>query len=166
MSRRVLLYAALIAFFAPTLLAQGVKVCVFQGKESRDLAKQYASDIQNVAAELSGKPAGSGSVQAIAVPDVNPKEQDAAAQSHQCTYIVSIWREEMLAAPAGISGNMSGGSIGSGHLNDSAMQQQDETRVGYSLRKTGSKKKLVNGESESSSPWDHIAKEVLKKLAS
>lgn len=166
MFRRVLLSVAVTALFAPTLLAQGVTVCVFQGKESHDLATQYASDIQNVAAELTGKTLPSGaSIQAIAVPDVSPKEQDPAAQSHQCGYIVSVWREEMLAAPAGISGNMSGGGLGGAHNNDSAMQQTNETRVGYSLRKTGTKKKLVNGESDKASPWIRIASDVVKKLA-
>ena len=97
MFRKVLLYAAVIALFAPTLLAQGVTVCVFQGKEPHNLATQYASDIQNVVTELTGKTLPNGaSIQAIAVPDVSPKDQDAAAQSHQCGYVVSVWREEIL----------------------------------------------------------------------
>ena len=165
MSRRVLLYAAFIALFASPLLAQGVTVCVFQGKESHDMASQYASDMQNAADAFSGKSLpGGASVQAIAVAGVDPKQEDAAAQSHQCGYIVSVWREEILAAPAGVGGT-TGNGVESTHANQSAMGQQNDARLDYVLRKTGSKKKLLNGESDSSSPWDHLADEVVKKLA-
>jgi hypothetical protein len=164
MPRRFLACAALIALFAPALLAQGVSVCVFQGKEPHDIATTYASDPQNVAAELSGKTLLNGSaIQAIAVAGVKPKEEDAAAMSHHCDYIVNVWREEILAAPAGIAGNMSNGGD-SEHINTAAMDQQNDTRVDYTLRKTGSKKKLVNGEANSGSPWNHIAEAVIKKL--
>jgi hypothetical protein len=166
MSRKVLLSAALIVFFAPALLAQGVTVCVFQGRESHDVASQYASDIQNVVSALSGKTlSGGAAIQAIAVPGVEPKQEDAAAQSHQCGYIISLRREVILAAPAGVAGNMSSGGVGGGHVNESAMGQGNDARLDYTLRKTGSKKKLLNGESDSSSPWDHIAGDVVKKLA-
>ena len=165
MFRRVLVSTALIALFAPALLAQDVTVCIFQGKESHDIAAQYASDPQNVAAELSGKSlSGEGTIQAIAVPGVDPKQEDAAAQSHQCGYIMTLQREEILAAPAGVAGNMGNGGD-SPHMNQAAMNQQNDARLDYVLRKTGSKKKLLNGESSSSSPWDHIADEVVKKLA-
>ncbi len=166
MFRRVLPCAALIALFAPALLAQGVTVCVFQGKESHDIATQYASDPQNVATALSGQtlPSG-GTIQAIAVPDVEPKQQDDAAQSHNCGYIISVHRTEILAAPAGVAGNMDAGGVGSGHINQSAMNQQNDTHLDYILRRTGSKKKLLNGESDSSSPWNHVASEAVKKLA-
>jgi hypothetical protein len=166
MSRRVLLYAALIALFAPPLLAQGVTVCVFQGKESHDIAAQYASDIQNVAAELSGKTLPNGAtIQAIAVPGAEPKQEDDAARSHHCGYIITVRRSEILAAPAGFSGNLSAGGPETGHMNQSAMGQQNNARLDYILRKTGSNKKLLNGESGSSSPWDHIGDDVVKKLA-
>lgn len=165
MSRRVLLTAALIALFAPALLAQGVTVCVFQGKESHEIASRYASDPQNLVAELSGKTLSSGStIQAIAVPGVDPRQEDAAAQSHQCGYIVTLHRSVILATPAGVAGNMSNGGD-SPHMNQSAMNQQDDARLDYILRKTGSKKKLLNGESDNSSPWDHVANDVVKKLA-
>ena len=59
---------------------------------------------------------------------------------------------------------MGGNGADSEHANPSAMSQQNDIRIDYSLRKTGSKKKLVNGESESSSPWDRIASDVVKKL--
>jgi hypothetical protein len=161
-----LLSVALISLFAPALLAQGVTVCVFQGKESHDIASQYASDVQNVAAALSGKAlSGGAAIQAVAVPGVEPKQEDAAAESHQCGYILSLRREVILAAPAGVAGNMGAGGVGGGHVNESAMGQGNDARLDYILRKTGSKKKLLNGESDSSSPWDHIGDEVVKKLA-
>lgn len=166
MSRRVWLSAALAAFFAPALLAQGVTVCVVQGKESHHVASQYSSDMQNAAAELSGQTLPNGAkIQAIALPGVQPKEQDAQARSHSCGYILSLHRSVILAAPAGVAGNMNAGGVGSGHVNESAMGQGDDARLDYVLRKTGSKKKLVNGQSDSSSPWGHVAEEVAKKLA-
>ncbi len=165
MSGRVMFALALIGLFAPPLLAQGDTVCVFQGKESHDIASQYASDPQNVVAELSGKTlSGGATVQAIAVSGVDPKQEDAAAQSHQCGYILTLRRSVILAAPAGVAGNMGNGGD-SPHMNQAAMDQQNDARLDYTLRKTGSKKKLLNGESDSSSPWAHVSDEVVKKLS-
>jgi len=166
---RVLVYAAFPVLFASSVLAQGVTVCVFQGKESHDVAAKYASDTQNVAAALSGKALSGGStIQAIAVPGVDPKQEDAAAQDHQCSYIVSVWREEILAAPAGFAANMQGNGNnmqGDQGMNQSAMSQQSNSRLNYSLRRIGSRKKLASGEVDSGSPWDHVANDVMKKLA-
>ena len=165
MLRKVVLSAALTALFAPALLAQGVTVCIFQGKEPHDIASQYASDPQNAAAAFTGKTLpGGGAIQAIAVPGVDPKQEDAAAQSHQCGYVVALSREEILAAPAGVAGG-TGNGVESTHTNAAAMGQGNDTRLDYVLRRTGSKKKLLNGESGSSSPWDRVADDVVKKIA-
>jgi hypothetical protein len=47
----------------------------------------------------------------------------------------------------------------------SALKLQNETRLDYALYRTGSRKKPATGETDSGSPWDHIANDVVKKLA-
>lgn len=164
MFRKVVLSSALIAVFAPALLAQGVTVCVFQGKESSGLAAKYASDLQNVADELDGKALPGGvSIHAVADSSVKPKEEDAAARSHQCGYIVAVWREKI----SGAIGLWTGSGVVQGEASASTFDRahQNDTNFDYTLRRTGSGKKLINFEGDGSSPWDHLGKEVVKKLA-
>jgi hypothetical protein len=60
-------------FLCARASAQAVTVCVFLGKEPQDLADRFATDPENVAAELSGSTLPGGAIiQAIAVGGVKP----------------------------------------------------------------------------------------------
>ncbi len=88
MARGLLVFIVLVAFFAPALGAQ-TKVCAFQDKPGH-AAKVTDSDADALARELNAH-----SIETVAAVGVSKKDADAEAQKRGCTWIVTLWRQEL-----------------------------------------------------------------------
>lgn len=170
MFRRILVCAASLNFLAAAALAQDVNVCIFQGNDRGHLAVIFASDPGALSAALyHSKLPGGGSIDSLPIHGVKPDaaDEDAAALKYHCAYIVTLTREIIPTAPVGFAANIVSGTadLDDESVNPSAGQLTNEFPLYYVLRKTGSGKKLANGETTRSSPWKPLADTLLKKIA-
>lgn len=158
MCRGLLICVGLVACFAPALSGQA-KVCAFQDKPGH-AAKVTDSDADALARELNGH-----SIQTVAAVGVSKKDEDAEAQKRGCTWIVTLWRQEL--SP---DSPVFGGSLGSARAGDAqTMGEINSTETGggllnFNLRQTGSRKSVAHGYSEDASPYAKIAGQIMKKM--
>jgi len=168
MNRMLLAFTAMLAMLAPSALAQGVTVCVFQGKDARGVNADIANDVTAMAKELVPRTlAGGATLSVVPVTGVDPKTIDAEAKTRNCTDVVTIWRQEGIQDTPNYGGTLGGtqGSSGTGNqlmLKDTKLD--NGALLEYSVRKADSKKALGHGESDSTS-YGAFANAIVKKIA-
>ncbi|MGA8109646.1 MAG: hypothetical protein WB974_09435 [Acidobacteriaceae bacterium] len=158
MVRNLLLCAGLAAFLAPALTAQN-KVCAFQDKPGH-IAHVSTSDADALAGELNSR-----SVQAVGAAGVPKKDEDAAAQKQGCTWIVTLWREDLPADSPNYAGTL--GGTQNANMSNAELALERPTGgalLDFSLRKADSRKTIAHGETDEASPYAKIAEEIMKKM--
>jgi hypothetical protein len=168
MNRMLLAFTAMVAMLAPSALAQGVTVCVFQGKDAKGVNADIANDVTALARELVPLTLpGGATLNVVPVTGVDPKTIDAEAKTRNCTDVVTIWRQAGIQDTPNYGGTLGGtqASQGSGNmlmLKDTKLQNGD--LLEYSVRKPDSKKAIAHGESDSTS-YGSFANAIVKKIA-
>jgi hypothetical protein len=163
----LLVFTAMVAMLAPGTFAQGVTVCVFQGKEAKGVNADVANDVTALAKELVPLTLpGGATLSVVPVTGVDPKTIDAEAKTRNCTDVVTIWRQSGIQDTPNYGGTLGGtqASQGTGNmlmLKDTKLPDGD--LLEYSLRKADSKKAVAHGESESTA-YGSFANAIAKKL--
>jgi hypothetical protein len=168
MARSLLLATCILAFLAPTLIAQATTtVCLFPAKDARGVNTDTPKDVSTLAKELLALPA-SASFNVVPVTGVSPKEIDAEAAKRSCTDVVTVWRLEQTPDSPNY-----GGTLGSTQVTtnkDNGLMLKSTLRANgvlleYSLRKADSHKAIAHGESDDDSAYTNFAAAIAKKVS-
>lgn len=166
MVRDFLACAALASFLAPGLIAQSATVCVFPAKEAHGVNTYVQDEVQALTVALQKN--GGASIQAVSVPGVDPKQIDAEAQHRSCSYVVTLWRQEIPPDSPNYAGTLGGSqaSVGYGtNLMRADTKIPANTLLDYALRKADAHKPMAHGETDNKTPYGKVAEEILKKIA-
>ncbi|HEX4037365.1 MAG TPA: hypothetical protein VHX37_04840 [Acidobacteriaceae bacterium] len=158
MLRAVLACVGLAAFLAPALTAQN-KVCVFQDKPGH-IAHVSTSDADALAGELNSR-----SIQAVSAVGIPKNQEDAEGQKQGCTWIVTLWRQDLPADSPNYGGTL--GGTQNANMSNAELDANKPTGgalLEFNLHKADSKKNVAHGESDEASPYAKIADQLLKKV--
>ncbi|HEX4068161.1 MAG TPA: hypothetical protein VHZ09_19230 [Acidobacteriaceae bacterium] len=158
MFRGLLVCAGLTAFLAPALTAQNT-VCVFQSKQDH-AATATDSDANEIAGKLN-----THSLQTVSVLNVAKDQEDAEAQKRGCTWIVTLWRQELLADTPNYAGTLGGTQSNTvGHAELEHMKITGGALLDFTLRKVDTRKYVAHSESDDASPYAKMADQIAKKI--
>lgn len=160
MFRGLLLCAGLAAVLAPALTAQNA-VCVFQAKQGPG-AHGAPSDADGLVSELNTR-----FLQAVAIVGIPKNQEDAEAQKHSCSWIISVWRQELAADTPNYGGSLGGtqsANAANAVLDGTRQDMGASTLLDYNLRKPGSHKNVAHGESQDAAPYGKMADQIVKKI--
>jgi len=161
MFRGLLFCAGLATFLAPALTAQNT-ICVFQAKQGPGI-RGAPSDADGLLSELNTR-----SLQAVAVVGIPKNRDDAEAQKRNCSWIISVWRQELAADTPNYGGSLGGtqsANASNGVLDATRQEIGANTLLDYNLRKPGSHKNVAHGELEDASPYSKMADQIVKKIS-
>jgi hypothetical protein len=96
---------------------------------------------------------------------VSKEQEDAEAQKRSCSWVVTVWRQDLPADSPNY-----GGSLHSGELDQDGTMARMTNALGgalleFNLRKAGSHKNLAHGESDQASPYGKMADQIAKKIS-
>ena len=166
MFRVIALFAGISALHATTLLAQDHTVCLFQQKQGRSAAVDAGFDSATLAKELTKQmPALAPNI--VSISGFTAKEIDAEAQRRNCTWTVTLSRQDLNAATPNFAGNLGGTQASKSTPQDILVKGtkiDGETLLEYSLRKADSRKPVAHGEGDDDSAYEKFAKTIAKKI--
>ena len=167
MNRMLLAVTAMFAMLAPSALAQGVTVCVFQGKDAKGVNADIANDVTALSKELVPLTLpGGATLSVVPVTGVDPKAIDEA-KTRNCTDVVTIWRQAGIQDTPNYAGTLGGTQASQGSANQLMLKDtklNNGDLLEYSVRKADSKKPIARGESDSTA-YGSFANAIVKKLA-
>jgi len=165
---RVFAALAISGLFAPALVAQKPLVCVFQQKQGHTADVDAGLDSTTLAKELTARTSGGApALDILPVAGFSAKEIDAEADRRKCTWVVTLWRQQLGAATPNYGGTLgntqaSGGQYNSLMLKDTKIGA--DTLLDYSLRKAGDRKPIAHGEGDDDSTYAKFADAIVKKI--
>lgn len=164
MLRAIAMLVGISTLAAPALFAQNPLVCVFQQKQGHSADVDAGADASTIAKELSTRMPG---LDVVPVSGFPAKEIEAEAQRRNCTWVATLWREELGPDSPNFAGTL-GGTQTSASQGVSLMVKGTKiganTLVEYSLRKGDSHKAVAHGEGSDDSAYGKFADGMLKKI--
>lgn len=171
MFRAIALLAGLSSVLAPTLLAQNPTtqnplVCVFQQKQGHSADVDAGFDASTIAKQLTTR-TPAPALDFVPISGFTAKEIEAEAQRRNCTWVATLWREELGPDSPNFAGTL-GGTQTSASQGVSLMVKGTKiganTLVEYSLRKADSHKPVAHGEGSDDSAYGKFADAIVKKI--
>jgi hypothetical protein len=166
MFRAIALLAGVSTILAPTLFAQNPTVCIFQQKQGHSAEVDSGFDASTIAKQLTTR-TPAPALDFVPISGFSAKEIDAEAQRRNCTWVVTLWREELGPDSPNFAGTLGGTqtSVSQGvSLMVKGTKIGANTLVEYSLRKADSHKPVAHGEGDDDSAYPKFADAILKKI--
>ncbi len=166
MFRVIALFAGLSALHATTLLAQDHSLCLFQQKQGHSAEVDAGFDSAALAKELT-KQMPSLAPSIVPISGFTAKEIEGEAQRRNCTWTVTLSRQDLNGATPNFAGNLGGTQESKSTPQDILVKGTKiggETLLEYSLRKADSRKPVAQGEGDDDSAYAKFAKAIVKKL--
>lgn len=166
MFRAIALLAGVSTILAPTLFAQNPPSASSSRNKGHSAEIDAGADAGIIAKQLTTRtPAPAFDV--VPISGFTSKEIDAEAQRRNCTWVVTLWREELGPGSPNFAGTLGGTqtSVSQGvSLMVKGTKIGANTLVEYSLRKADSHKPVAHGEGDDDSAYPKFADAILKKI--
>jgi hypothetical protein len=167
MFRVIALLAGLSSVLAPALLAQNPTLCIFQQKQGHSAAVDGGFDSSLLVKELTPRFPATLALTIVPISGFTAKEIDAEAEHRNCTWVVTLWRDQL-----GPDSPNYGGTLGNTQQSTGMGSQLwikgtklgPDTLLEYSLRKPDSHKPIAHGEGDDEAAYRKIAESIVKKI--
>jgi hypothetical protein len=167
MFRVIALLAGISAVLAPTVLAQNASLCVFQQKQGHSPDVDGGFDSSLLSKELGTRIPASLGLDLIPISGFTGKEIEGEAQRRNCTWVVTLWREQLGPDSPNFAGTL-GGTQSSNSQGVNIMVKGTKiggnTLLEFSLRKADAHKPVAHGEGEEESTYGKFADTIVKKI--